>query len=181
MCTELVLILQFLLYVGYFTKMDLAYFLQVKEEESGTLEVVQAMQNVTLNVQKSKDVYNQRFMEFERLKKENASAKDLEKSEQKLKRAHEDYKNFVEKYSAVKDEFERKMSASVKNFQQLEISHLMHMKEFLNNFADVIEWAHSESGKIYKDFRQQCIELTIDQLLDQFIRNKSTGLERPGL
>ncbi|KAL1492767.1 hypothetical protein ABEB36_010967 [Hypothenemus hampei] len=153
----------------------------VKEEESGTLEVVQTMQNVTLNVQKSKDVYNQRFLEFERLKKENGSAKDLEKSELKLKRAHEEYKGFVEKYSSVKEEFEKKMSLSVKNFQDLEISHLMHMKEFLNYFADVIEWSHEEMGKVHKEFRQQCVELTIDQLLDQFVRNKSTGLEKPGI
>ncbi|XP_019765280.2 F-BAR domain only protein 2 isoform X3 [Dendroctonus ponderosae] len=152
----------------------------VKEEESGTLEVVQAMQTVTLNVQKSKDVYNQRFLEFERLKKENASAKDLEKSEQKFKRSHEDYKGFVEKYCTVKEEFEKRMSMSVKNFQELEISHLIHMKEFLNYFADVIEWAHGEMGKVHKEFRQQCVDLTIDQLLEQFVKNKSTGLERPG-
>ncbi|XP_066157932.1 F-BAR domain only protein 2 isoform X2 [Euwallacea fornicatus] len=153
----------------------------VKEQESGTLEVVQAMQTLTLNVQKSKDVYNQRYLEFERLKKENSSAKDIEKSEQKLKRAHEEYKALVDKYSTVKEEFEKKMSLSVKNFQELETSHLMHMKEFLNNFADVIEWAHSETGKVHKEFRQQCVELTIDQLLDQFVRSKSTGLERPGI
>ncbi|XP_048519724.1 F-BAR domain only protein 2 isoform X2 [Dendroctonus ponderosae] len=153
----------------------------VKEEESGTLEVVQAMQTVTLNVQKSKDVYNQRFLEFERLKKENASAKDLEKSEQKFKRSHEDYKGFVEKYCTVKEEFEKRMSMSVKNFQELEISHLIHMKEFLNYFADVIEWAHGEMGKVHKEFRQQCVDLTIDQLLEQFVKNKSTGLERPGI
>ncbi|XP_066255217.1 F-BAR domain only protein 2 isoform X5 [Euwallacea similis] len=153
----------------------------VKEQESGTLEVVQAMQTLTLNVQKSKDVYNQRYLEFERLKKENSSAKDIEKSEQKLKRAHEEYKSLVDKYSTVKEEFEKKMSLSVKNFQELETNHLMHMKEFLNNFADVIEWAHSETGKVHKEFRQQCVELTIDQLLDQFVRSKSTGLERPGI
>lgn len=152
----------------------------MKEEESSTLEVVQAMQTITLNVQKSKDVYNQRFLEFERLKKENASAKDLEKSEQKFKRSHEDYKGFVEKYCSVKEEFEKRMSMSVKNFQKLEISHLIHMKEFLNYFADVIEWAHGEMGKVHKEFRQQCVDLTIDQLLEQFVKNKSTGLERPG-
>lgn len=153
----------------------------VKEEESGTLEVVQAMQNVTLNVQKCKDVYNQRFLELERLKKENASVKDLEKSEQKLKKAQEDYKGFVEKYSSVKEEFEKKMSISVKNFQELEVSHLIKMKEFLKSFADVVEWAHDEMGKVHKEFREQCVDLTIDQLLEQFVKSKSTGLERPGI
>ncbi|XP_050314762.1 F-BAR domain only protein 2 [Anthonomus grandis grandis] len=153
----------------------------VKEEESGTLEVVQAMQNITINVQKAKDVYNQRNAEYERLKKENASVKDLEKSEQKLKRAQEDYKTFIDKYSTIKEEFEKRMSLSVKNFQDLEISHLISMKQFLNCFADVVEWAHGETGKVHKEFRQQCAELTIDQLLEQFVKNKSTGLEKPGI
>lgn len=153
----------------------------VKEEESGTLDVVQAMQNVTLNVQKSKDVYNQRFLELERLRKESTSAKDIEKAEQKLKKAQEDYKNFIEKYSTIKEDFEKKMSLSVKNFQDLEVSHLVNMKKFLNSFADVVEWTHDEMGKVHKEFRQQCLELTIDQLLEQFVKNKSTGLERPGI
>ncbi|CAH1121497.1 unnamed protein product [Ceutorhynchus assimilis] len=153
----------------------------VKEEESGTLDVVQAMQNITLNVQKSKEVYNQRFLEYERLKKDNASPKDLEKFEQKLKRAHEEYKSFVEKYCYVKEEFEKKMSTSAKNFQVLELRHLMHMKEFLTSFSDVVEWSHGEMGKVHTEFRQQCSELTIDQLLEQFVKYKSTGLERPGM
>lgn len=138
------------------------------------------MQNVTLNVQKSKDVYNQRFLELERLKKENASTKELEKAEQKLKKAQEDYKNFIDKYSAIKEDFEKKMSVSVKNFQDLEVSHLVNMKKFLNSFADIVEWTHEEVGKVHKEFRQQCLELTIDQLLEQFVKSKSTGLERPG-
>ncbi|XP_060516346.1 F-BAR domain only protein 2 isoform X5 [Cylas formicarius] len=153
----------------------------VKEEESGTLEIVQVMQNVTVNVQKSKDVYNQRFLELDRLRKESTSAKDIEKAEQKLKKAQEDYKNYVEKYSLVKEEFQKKMSLSVKNFQELEVVHLQHMKEFLNSFADVVEWTHGEMGKVHKEFREQCLELTIDQLLEQFVRNKSTGLEKPGV
>nr|CAH7750584.1 unnamed protein product [Callosobruchus chinensis] len=153
----------------------------VKEEESGTLEAVQAMQAVTLNVQKSKDAYTQRTLELEKLKKENASAKEIEKGEQKLKKAQEDYKNFVEKYSAVKEDFESKMSVTCKNFQELEVSHLLHMKDFLKSYGDIVDWTHEEMGKVHKEFQQQCIDLTVDQLLEIFVRSKSTGLERPGL
>lgn len=87
---------------------------QVKEEESGTLEVVQAIQSTTLTLQKAKDAYTQKGLEFDKLKKENASAKDLEKAEAKLKKAQEDYKNLVEKYSAIKEDFEKKMSLACK-------------------------------------------------------------------
>jgi hypothetical protein len=153
----------------------------VKEDESGTLESVQSMQNVTLMVQKCKDTYTQRGLELEKLRKDNASLKEIEKAELKLKKAQEEYKLYVEKYTTIKEEFERKMSVTCKNFQELEVTHLVHMKEFLNSYADVVEWTHEQMGKVHKDFKQQCIELTVDQLLEQFVRNKSTGPERPGL
>ncbi|CAH1103640.1 unnamed protein product [Psylliodes chrysocephalus] len=152
----------------------------VKDEESGTLEAVQAMQAVTLNVQKSRDTYTQRALELEKLRKESNSAKEIEKAEIKLKKAQEDYKSFVDKYSSVKDDFEKKMSVTCKNFQEIEVNHLMHMKEFLNKYAEVIEWTHRQMGTVHSEFRQQCVELTVDQLLEQFVRSKSTGLERPG-
>jgi hypothetical protein len=153
----------------------------VKEDESGTLESVQSMQNVTLMVQKCKDTYTQRGLELEKLRKDNASLKEIEKAELKLKKAQEEYKLYVEKYTTIKEEFERKMSVTCKNFQELEVTHLVHMKEFLNSYADVVEWTHEQMGKVHKDFKQQCIELTVDQLLEQFVRNKSTGPERPGI
>lgn len=138
------------------------------------------MQTVTLNVQKSKDVYLQRGLELEKLKKESTSAKEIEKAEQKLKKAQEDYKNFVEKYSTVKEYFEKKMSVTCKNFQDLEVNHLVHMKDFLSSYAEVVEWTHEQMGLVHKEFRQQCVELTVDQLLEQFVKSKSTGFERPG-
>ncbi|XP_072402087.1 F-BAR domain only protein 2 isoform X2 [Diabrotica undecimpunctata] len=152
----------------------------VKEEESGTLEAVQAMQTVTLNVQKSRDTYTQRNLELEKLRKESASAKEIEKAEVKLKKAQEDYKSFVDKYSTAKEDFEKKMSVTCKNFQDLEINHLVHMKDFITKYSDVVESTHEQVGTVHSEFRQQCIELTVDKLIVQFVHSKSTGLERPG-
>lgn len=131
-------------------------------------------------VQKSKDTYTQRGLELEKLRKDNASLKEIEKAEIKLRKAQEEYKGYVEKYTTIKDDFEKKMCVTCKNFQELEISHLVHMKEFLHSYAEVVDWTHDQMGKVHKEFRQQCVELTVDQLLEQFVRNKSTGLERPG-
>ncbi|KAK9889230.1 hypothetical protein WA026_004505 [Henosepilachna vigintioctopunctata] len=153
----------------------------VKEEEEGTLRKVQAMQAITLAVQKSKENLNQRGVELEKLRKENASPKEIEKAEQKLKKTQEEHKNYIEKYTITKDEFEKKMCVTCKNFQELEVTHLVHMKEFLNTYIEVVDWTHGEMGKVHAEFRQQCIELTVDQLLEQFVRDKSTGLEKPGL
>lgn len=138
------------------------------------------MQNITLMVLKSKDTYTQRGQEVDKLRKDNASPKEIEKAELKLKKAQEEYKTYVEKYTTIKEDFEKKMSVTCKNFQELEVTHLVHMKEFLNSYAEVVEWTHEQMGKVHKEFRQQCLELTVDQLLEQFVRNKSTGLERPG-
>ncbi|XP_045482608.1 F-BAR domain only protein 2 isoform X4 [Harmonia axyridis] len=152
----------------------------VKEEEEGTLRKAQAMQAITVVVQKSKESLNQRGIELEKLRKENASPKEIEKAEQKLKKAQEDHKNYIEKYTATKEEFEKKMCVTCKKFQELEVAHLVQMKEFLNSYVEVIDWTHEEMGKVHAEFRQQCVELTVDQLLEQFVRDKSTGLERPG-
>lgn len=88
--------------------------LQVKEEQSGTLDAVQAIQSTTLALQKAKDIYVQKGGELDKLRKDNASAKEIEKAEIKFKKAQDDYKVLVEKYSNVKEEFEKKMNIACK-------------------------------------------------------------------
>lgn len=51
---------------------------------------------------------------MDKLRKDNASTKDIEKAELKLKKAQDDYKVLVEKYSAVKEDFEKKMTSACK-------------------------------------------------------------------
>lgn len=65
-------------------------------------------------LQKAKDIYIQKSGELDKLKKDNASSKDIEKAELKLKKSQDDYKVLVDKYNTVKDEFEKKMTASCK-------------------------------------------------------------------
>lgn len=78
------------------------------------MDAVQIIQSTTLALQKAKDIYVQKGGELDKLRKDNASAKDIEKAELKLKKAQDDYKILVDKYSAVKEEFEKKMSAACK-------------------------------------------------------------------
>lgn len=51
---------------------------------------------------------------MDKLRKDNASTKDIEKAELKLKKAQDDYKVLVDKYSAVKEDFEKKMTSACK-------------------------------------------------------------------
>nr|CAD7403882.1 unnamed protein product [Timema cristinae] len=152
----------------------------VKDEESGTLEVVQAIQTTFVTLQKAKDSYTQKGLEFDKLKKENASSKDLEKAETKLKKAQEDYKNLVDKYSIIKEDFEKKMSQACKHFQDVEEAHLNQMREFLNTYAEVLQSNHDLIGQVHIEFKRQCLEMTVDKLLEQFVLSKYTGLEKPG-
>ena len=104
---------------------------RVKDEESLTSEAVKVIQEVTVSLQKSKEAYKQRCLELERLKRENGSAKELEKSEGKFRKAQEDYKALVDRYCAVREDFERKMTLSAKRFQDVEVSHLRQMREYV--------------------------------------------------
>lgn len=52
---------------------------QTKEEVSGTLEAVQNIQSITQALQKSKENYNAKCLEQERLKKEGATPREIDK------------------------------------------------------------------------------------------------------
>ncbi|XP_065348397.1 F-BAR domain only protein 2 isoform X8 [Cloeon dipterum] len=151
----------------------------VKEEESVTLEVVQSIQTTTLAVQKAKDTYTQRSLELDKLRKENGSAKDIEKSEVKVRKAQEEYKALVEKYASTKEDFEKKMYIACKHFQDVEEAHVRQMKEFLNTYADDILNNHDQIGQVHMEFKRSCLDMTVDKLLEQFVLNKYTGLEKP--
>jgi DNA repair exonuclease SbcCD ATPase subunit len=86
----------------------------VKEEESSTQDAVHQMKESTVAVQKAKDLYNSRLAELEKLRRDNASAKDIEKAEAKLKKHQDEYKNLAEKHNPIKQEFEQRMAATCK-------------------------------------------------------------------
>uniref|UniRef100_A0A1L8DXR9 Putative proline-serine-threonine phosphatase-interacting protein pstpip n=1 Tax=Nyssomyia neivai TaxID=330878 RepID=A0A1L8DXR9_9DIPT len=151
----------------------------VKEEEAGTLEAVQAMQASTHAVQKAKELYTSRMQEIEKMRKDNCSPKDLEKAETKLRKHQEDYKNLVEKHNPIKVEFERRMTSTCKRFQDIEEAHLKQMREFLTTYIELLQTNHDMVGQVHTEFKRQFVEMTVDKLLEQFVLNKYTGLEKP--
>lgn len=54
------------------------------------------------------------------------------------------------------------------------------MKDFLNTYADILQMNHEQVGQVHIDFKRQCLDMTVDRLLEQFVQSKYTGLERPG-
>ncbi|XP_039446696.1 uncharacterized protein LOC120426072 isoform X4 [Culex pipiens pallens] len=150
----------------------------VKEEESGTQDAVQAMKDSTAAVAKAKDVYNARLQELEKARKDS-STKETEKAEAKLRKQQDDYKALVEKHNIIKQEFEKKMTITCKRFQDLEEAHLKQMKEFLTSYMEIVQNNFDLVGQVHHDLKRQFLELTVDKLLEQFVLNKYTGLEKP--
>lgn len=114
---------------------------QTKEEMAGTVEAVQALQVQSGHLQKSKEAYHAKCLELDRLRKEGAPLKELEKvslcrpsphrqescsfplsvilsplrshqAELKSKKAAESFALCIEKHNRVGAEFEQKMSES---------------------------------------------------------------------
>ncbi|XP_018358266.1 PREDICTED: F-BAR domain only protein 2 isoform X1 [Trachymyrmex cornetzi] len=153
----------------------------VKEEESSTLEVVQSIQSITVTLHKAKDMCMQKRLELEKLRKDNASQRELEKAEGKFKKAQDDYRTLVDKYTVIRNDFEAKMTQACRRFQDVEETHLKHMKEFLNTYADVLQTNHEQVGQVHIDFKRQCVDMTVEKLLEQFVQSKYTGFEKPGV
>nr|XP_037288076.1 F-BAR domain only protein 2-like isoform X2 [Rhipicephalus microplus] len=151
---------------------------QVKEEEAPTLEVVQGLQQTTGALAKAREAYAARCLELEKLKRES-SPKDLDKAEAKARKACEEYRQLVERHGVVRADFERRMAGSCQRFQELEVGHLQHMKEFLAGYARVLDSSHALVGQVHAEFRQQCDALDIDTLLRQFADARQTGSEKP--
>lgn len=153
----------------------------VKDSESSTLEVVLLIQNTKTALQKAKDIYTTKATELEKLRRDNGSAKDIEKAEVKLKKLHDDYRHLGEKYNLVKQDFEKKMTQTCKHFQDVEEAHLKQMKQFVNSYADLIQSNHDLMGQVHRDFKHQCLELTVEKLLEQFLIEKYSAMEKANL
>lgn len=66
-------------------------------------------------------------------------------------------------------------------FQELEEAHLKQMREFLTTYIELLQNNHDLVGQVHSEFKRQFLEMTVDKLLEQFVLNKYTGLEKPGL
>ncbi|XP_042365905.1 F-BAR domain only protein 2 [Plectropomus leopardus] len=106
---------------------------KTKEEVASTLEAVQNIQTTSQALQKSKEIYNAKTVEQERLRKEGATQRDVDKAGVKAKKATETYKSYVEKYATAKSEFEQKMAETaqvhhefVRNIENTSVESLIH-------------------------------------------------------
>ncbi|NWU87634.1 FCHO2 protein, partial [Onychorhynchus coronatus] len=153
---------------------------KTKEDVSGTLEAVQNIQSITQALQKSKENYNTKCVEQERLKKEGATQREIDKAAVKTKKATDTYKLYVEKYAAFKTDFEVKMTETAQKFQDIEETHLLRMKEIIESLSNTIKEIHIQIGEVHEEFIDNMTNTTVESLIQKFAESKGTGKERPG-
>ncbi|KAM6289395.1 F-BAR domain only protein 2 [Aegotheles albertisi] len=153
---------------------------KTKEDVSGTLEAVQNIQSITQALQKSKENYNAKCVEQERLKKEGATQREVDKAAVKTKKATDTYKLYVEKYAAFKSDFEQKMTETAQKFQDIEETHLLRMKEIIESLSNTIKEIHLQIGEVHEEFINNMTNTTVESLIQKFAESKGTGKERPG-
>ncbi|XP_051497617.1 F-BAR domain only protein 2-like isoform X3 [Apus apus] len=153
---------------------------KTKDDVSGTLEAVQNIQSITQALQKSKENYNAKCVEQERLKKEGATQREVDKAAVKTKKATDTYKLYVEKYAVVKSSFEQKMTETAQKFQDIEETHLLHMKEIIESLSNTIKEIHLQIGEVHEEFINNMTNTTVESLIKKFAESKGTGKERPG-
>ncbi|GAB6023093.1 hypothetical protein CHUAL_007182 [Chamberlinius hualienensis] len=151
----------------------------VKEEESSTLEAVQSIHSTKASLLKAKEIYMQRVLEVEKMRKENSTIKDIEKADVKCQKACEDYKTLIKRYSTVRENFEKRMVLACRHFQEVEENHLRHMKSFLTKFGEVLQMGHALIGQVHREYTEQCQEATVVKLLEEFVNSKTTGRDIP--
>ncbi|KAI4887517.1 hypothetical protein NFI96_018950 [Prochilodus magdalenae] len=153
---------------------------KTKEEVASTLEAVQNIQSVSQALQKSKENYNNKTVEQERMRKEGATQRDLDKAGVKVKKATEVYKGFVEKYASAKTEFEQKMAETAQKFQDIEESHIQHMKEIIQSYSCSVEDTHKQIIEVHEEFVNNMENTSVADLIQKLAESKGTGKERPG-
>ena len=152
----------------------------IKDEESPTSDIVKALQDTTVNLQKSKEFYKVKAAELEKLKRESPSPKELEKAETKFRKAQEDYKTLCDKYSNIREDFEKKMTSSCKHFQQSETIFLTQMTDFVHSYHELLDINTNEVGKVNLELEENLVVNTVEKMLEQFVLQKYTGLVKPG-
>uniref|UniRef100_A0A8C8BRE5 F-BAR domain only protein 1 n=1 Tax=Oncorhynchus tshawytscha TaxID=74940 RepID=A0A8C8BRE5_ONCTS len=154
---------------------------KTKEEQVGTLDAVQAVQVQSGHLQKFREGYHAKCIELDRLRKEGAPQKELEKAEMKSKKSAESFAVCIEKYNRVGGDFEQKMSESAQKFQDIEEAHLRQMKQLIKGYSHSIEDTHVQVGQVHEEFKQNVENIGIDNLIQRFAEQKGTGKDRPAL
>ena len=69
----------------------------------------------------------------------------------------------------------------LQNFQNLEEDHIKQMKEYLASYYQILDSGHALIGQVYKEFQNNCHEMSTERLLELFTKSKGTGTTKLGM
>ncbi|GMR38346.1 hypothetical protein PMAYCL1PPCAC_08541 [Pristionchus mayeri] len=158
---------------------DLAHS-KKRVKESECVEAVSLMQTTTTCLQKAKETYTTRCAELEKLRADPAaSAKEINKAEQKLSRARDEYRAYTDKYEMVRADFEERMEKSADAFEAHDRAHLTTLKDTFLAFAACQQEQSAAMLQVHSQFRESLNAISVDGMMDKFCSECSTGTERP--
>ncbi|NXR60138.1 FCHO1 protein, partial [Rhadina sibilatrix] len=140
-----------------------------KEEVSGTLEAVQLLHGVAQLLPKSKESYHSKCQEYERLRKEGTSQKEIDKGPPPRCPCP-----LPARWSLAAPE-----CSLAPRFQEVEEAHLRHMKGLIGSYSHSVEDTHVQIGQVHEEFKQNVENIGTEMLLRRFAESKGTGRERP--
>uniref|UniRef100_A0A8C8M0R1 F-BAR domain only protein 2 n=1 Tax=Oncorhynchus tshawytscha TaxID=74940 RepID=A0A8C8M0R1_ONCTS len=141
---------------------------KTKEEVASTNGAVQTIQTTGVALQKSKENYNAKTVDQERLRKEGATQREVDKAGVKAKKATEAYKGLVEKYATAKSEFEQKMAETA----QVWVCVIWLFRALSSTTV--------ECGCVHTEFLGNMENTSVESLIQKLAESKGTGKERPG-
>ncbi|XP_015506977.1 F-BAR domain only protein 1 [Parus major] len=180
-----------------------------KEEVAGTLEAVQLLHGVAQLLPKSKESYHSKCQEYERLRKEGTSQKEIDKVTAPgvpvtpcpgwslggpwvvpgwslggwcrlcCPRWSRSPLQWCPRGGSCSSSLVV-LEPPCMRFQEVEEAHLRHMKGLIGSYSHSVEDTHVQIGQVHEEFKQNVENIGTEMLLRRFAESKGTGRERPG-
>ncbi|XP_005062645.2 PREDICTED: microtubule-associated protein 1S-like [Ficedula albicollis] len=152
-----------------------------KEEVAGTLEAVQLLHGVAQLLPKSKESYHSKCQEYERLRKEGTSQKEIDKVAPPVSLSPPSVVPCVPLgVPGGVPPLPDPRFPHLQRFQEVEEAHLRHMKGLIGSYSHSVEDTHVQIGQVHEEFKQNVENIGTEMLLRRFAESKGTGRERPG-
>uniref|UniRef100_A0A0K0DTR5 MHD domain-containing protein n=1 Tax=Strongyloides stercoralis TaxID=6248 RepID=A0A0K0DTR5_STRER len=148
-------------------------------KELNVTNIFKEMSIAKHDLEKAEDLYKSRYEDLLTFNKTNGSAKECNKLENKVKKANDEYKNSVEKYNKLREEYENKMVLVVEKVSQYLETHYMKMKNFISKLANNYSSSATLDSISTSDFEDSLKGIDIIAMLNNFVGERSTGGVKP--
>ena len=185
--------------------------IQKDADISKTADLIAQLNHASAFVTKAKEQYHLLTLDYERAKRTGSasnnnlsnfsdttiSSKQIDRLEKKHRQAQEEYKLAIEKYNAVRVDYEKRFSEGdlattlrfrlhaplpflvCAKFQNFEIDHIEKMLAFSLTYSSILEESNEQIQTGQTEFNQKLKAFTGHALLEAFVEDKKTGMERP--